>query len=61
MFTIVLRALKDDKKYIFRTQSDGSDVCKSPMGMFEQLEIDNDLKYVDTVVRNYYEIGGKEE
>jgi len=52
MFTIVLRALKKDKQYLFRTQSDGYDVAKSPMGMFEEF-IDNDLKLVDSTIRKY--------
>jgi len=56
MFTVVLRCLKDDKRHIFRTQSDGADVAKSPMEMFEELEIDNDLKVVDTAIRSYWEI-----
>jgi len=61
MFTVVLRALKTNDKYIFRTQSDGMDICKSPMQMFEELEIDNDLKLVDKTVRDYWEISDKEE
>lgn len=57
MFTVVLRALKADKtRHIFRTQSDGLDVAKSPMGMFETEEIDNDLKLVDTAIRSYWEL-----
>ncbi len=59
MFTVVLRAVKDDNKYIFRTQSDGYDVCKSPIGMFDNIEIDNDLKYVDDKIREYWELGGE--
>ena len=54
MFTIALRCLSDNNKHYFRTQSDGNDVCKTPMEMFEDLEIDNDLKMVDTVIRDYY-------
>ena len=61
MFTVVLRALKTNDKYIFRTQSDGMDICKSPMQMFEELEIDNDLKLVDKTVRDYWEISDEEE
>jgi GTPase SAR1 family protein len=56
MFTIVLRAIKSNDKYIFKTQSDGFDVSKSPIGMFETVEIDNDLKAVDSAVRTYWEI-----
>ena len=57
MFTIVLRAMVKDGKHIFTTQSDGMDVAKSPMGMFDTLEIDNDLRIVDDTIKSYYEIG----
>lgn len=56
MFTVVLRCMKDDKRHIFRTQSDGNDVAKSPMQMFEELEIDNDLKFVDESIRSYWDL-----
>ena len=54
MFTICLRCMISDGKHIFRTQSDGLDVTKSPMGMFEELEIDNDLNMVDKKICEYY-------
>ncbi len=54
LFTIVLRAVGDQSKHVFITQSAGYDVAKSPMGMFDTIEIDNDLKAVDTAIRNYY-------
>lgn len=54
LFTIVLRTQVADGKYTFRTQTDGSDPVKSPIGMFSDLEIDNDLKMVDTIIREYY-------
>lgn len=59
MFTIVLRCVIDNSGHVFRTQSDGSDVCKSPIGMFETKEIDNDLKLVDQKIREYYELDKK--
>jgi hypothetical protein len=58
MFTVVLITTAADGKYGFRTQTNGADVAKSPMGMFETVEIDNDLKYVDQKIREYYEIQG---
>ena len=61
MFTVCLRCMLSDGKHVFRTQSDGFDVCKSPMGMFEALEIDNDLAAVDKTICEYYEIGGVKE
>lgn len=61
MFTIVLRCISDETKHCFRTKTNGADVTKTPIDMFEDEEIDNDLKAVDTVIREYYGITGKEE
>ena len=54
MFTIVLRCVQENGKHLFITQADGGAVSKSPMGMFETLEIDNDLALVDKAIRDYY-------
>ena len=59
LFAIVLIAQTDGNKHVFVTQSDGSNTAKSPMEMF-QPEIDNDLKMVDTTIREYYEFENKE-
>lgn len=61
MFTIALRCMTDNNKHFFRTQSNGADICKTPIDMFENIEIDNDLKLVDTTIREYYELNKKEE
>ena len=61
MFTIVLRCMNDNNKHYFKTQSDGNDTCKTPLEMFEYKEIDNDLKNVDTVIREYYELNKEEK
>ena len=42
----------------FFTQANGQSTAKSPDGMFD-LEIPNDLKAVDTAIREYYGIGGE--
>lgn len=55
MFTIVLHAMKLDGKYVFATNTDGLDVTKSPIGMFDQTYIDNDLQFVFEQIRKYYE------
>jgi hypothetical protein len=44
----------------FYTQSNGQSTAKSPEDMFE-LEIPNDLKFVDESIRNYYQLGGDRE
>lgn len=54
MFTIVLRCLVRDGKHYFSTQNDGNDVSKSPMYMFSEQLIDNDLKAVDDIIRDFY-------
>lgn len=43
----------------FYTQSNGQSTAKTPEGMLD-LEIPNDIKAVDTAIRDYYGIGGKE-
>ena len=55
LFTIVLRTLVNEGKYYFLTQNSGNDTVKSPLGMFPDYAIDNDLQYVDDKIRNYYE------
>ena len=54
LFSIVLLAKADERRHYFVTQSDGTNPCKSPMGMFDEVEIDNDLKMVDDTIREYY-------
>lgn len=61
MFTICLRAMISQDKHVFRTQSDGLDVAKSPMGMFDSVEIDNDLAAVDKAICEYYDIRKENE
>lgn len=56
LFTIVLRCWANDGRYYFTTQTNGSDPVKTPMGMFETNEIDNDLAVVDQAIRNYYNL-----
>ena len=54
LFSIVLRSVYKNGEYIFQTQNDGTSVCKSPMDMFEQKEMPNDLYEVDKLIREYY-------
>ena len=56
LFTIVLRAMKTEDGYKFITRDDRVSTAKSPMGMFESDKIDNDLKEVDRVIREYYDM-----
>ena len=55
MSTVVLRCIVRDGKHLFLTQSDGSDISKSPEGMFDR-EIENDLKSVDSKIREFWSL-----
>ena len=56
MFTIVLKTVVTDGKYQFSTRNNGQDTVKTPMGMFNEPLIDNDLAEVDKAIRDYYEL-----
>ena len=56
--TIVLHSVITPDGYRFKTQGSAQDVAKSPEEMFPDLLIDNDLKAVDTAIRDYYGMGG---
>lgn len=60
LFSIVLICKTDGKEHYFETQSDGYTTCKSPMEMFD-FKIDNDLKMVDTKIREYYGLNKEEK
>ena len=55
LFSIVLLCKTDGNRHYFETQSDGATTAKSPMDMFDR-EIDNDLKMVDTTIREYWNL-----
>ena len=55
LFSIVLLCQTDGVTHKFITQSDGTTTVKSPMEMFDK-EINNDLKMVDTTIREYYNL-----
>lgn len=58
MFTVVLQSevIMEDNvpHYYFVTQNNGKNTCKSPRGMFKDLRIPNDYKYVIEEMKNYY-------
>jgi len=57
VFSIVLRAMAIDGRYLFATKTNGADTTKSPYGMFEGDFIGNDLAEVDKAICSYYDIG----
>tara|TARA_R100000988_G_C3976586_1_gene154498 strand:- start:158 stop:838 length:681 start_codon:yes stop_codon:yes gene_type:complete len=57
LFSIVLfgrvKKTEDDLEYGFDTVNNGENTCKSPMGMFEDSFIDNDLQLVKDCIIKY--------
>lgn len=61
MVSIALRCMVEGDRHFFRTQSSGMDISKSPEGLFDSLEIENDLKAVDTRIREYWGLAPSQE
>lgn len=55
-FTTVLKSVVKDGEYYFQTHNNGYDTVKSPLGMFADDLIPNDLKAVDDMMREYWNI-----
>ena len=56
LFTICIRAMYENNNYIFRLKTNGQDCVKTPIGLFDTDEMENDLKLVDDKIREYYEL-----
>ena len=56
MFTVVLKTCVQDGHYWFSTQNSGLDTVKTPIGMFEDALVPNDLRLVDATIRSYYDL-----
>ena len=54
LVTIVLKTVVQNGNYLFSTRNSGADTVKSPLGLFEEELIDNDLATVDASIFNYY-------
>lgn len=52
--TICIRCMSKDGKHYFSVSTDGNDITKSPEEMFPEESFENDLKAVDTAIREYY-------
>ena len=59
LFTIVMRSMRINGQYKFSTQTNGMDTVKTPMGLFDSEQIDNDLNEIDKTIQQYYNIGSK--
>jgi hypothetical protein len=56
MFSIVLRTAVSNGAYLFSTRNNGSDTVKTPIGLFADDMIDNDLAEVDAAIVDYYQL-----
>ena len=56
LLTIVLRTAVINGQYVFSTRNNGSDTVKSPLGLFEDEHIPNDLAEVDSAIFAYYQL-----
>lgn len=56
LVTIVLRTQVINGQYVFATRNNGSDTTKTPMDLFAEETIPNDLAAVDAAIVAYYEL-----
>lgn len=54
LFTEVKRDKEGNSRYVFQTNSDGITSAKTPMGMFADMYIDNDINEVIKNAKKYY-------
>ncbi len=57
MFTMVMRTSVNQGSYLFSTHNSGHDTVKTPLGMFDDDYIPNDLAAVDAAITDFYGIG----
>lgn len=56
LFTTVIRAIHNEDGYKFVVKDDMVSTAKSPMDMFDTDMVDNDLKAIDKIIREYYDM-----
>lgn len=56
LVTIVLRTHVINGQYVFSTRNNGSDTVKTPLGLFDDEHIENDLAKLDQAISAYYEL-----
>ena len=55
LFPIVIECTVRDGRHVFVTENDGTNIAKAPMDMLPAV-MDNDLKAVDTAIREYWQL-----
>jgi len=56
LYSEIVKTPGQPNRHVFRTVSSGNDTCKTPLEMFEEDLIDNDLVDVNNTIRGYYSI-----
>lgn len=56
LFSIVLKTVVQNGNYLFSTRNNGSDTVKTPMQMFDDEFVENDLDEIDKRICEFYEI-----
>ena len=59
--TICLRCMSKDGKHYFKSSTDGTDITKAPEDLFEEDEFENNLKFVDDKIREFYGLNTEKE
>lgn len=59
--TICIRCMSKDGEHFFKVTTNGDDVSKAPEDLFEKPEFENNLKYVDEQIRDFYGLNTEEE
>lgn len=56
LVSIVMRTHRINGNYVFSTKNSGSDTVKTPLGLFDDEHIDNDLAVIDAAIFEYYNL-----
>lgn len=56
LFSIVFKTVVRDGQYFFSTKNNGNDTVKTPIGLFDDDLIENDLSLIDSKIVDYYEL-----
>lgn len=56
LYSEIVKTPGQPNRHVFRTVSSGNDTCKTPLEMFDEDLIDNDLVDVNNIIREYYSI-----
>ncbi len=56
LVTIVMRTHRINGNYVFSTKNSGSDTVKTPLGLFDDEHIENDLAIVDAAIFEYFNL-----